>query len=274
MLIRYGYRIGIESDGPLPLILQLTARPERRLDLRGPERFRTDPGLAHAVHLDLFGNLRTRLTAPGGALVLESDAIIADSGLPDPVCRAAEEVPVADLPDAALTYLTPSRYCESDLLAELAWDLFGNVTPGWGRVQAICDFVHDHLVFGYGDADVFRTAKGAHNERRGVCRDYAHLAIALCRGLNIPARYVFGHLGDIGVPKSADPMDFAAWMQVWLSGRWWTFDPRNNAARIGRIVLGLGRDAADTAMISSFGPHRLTEFTVWTDEVTAGAVPG
>lgn len=267
MLIRYGYRITLESDAPLPLIAQLTARPERRLDLRAPEAFRTDPAVPHATHIDMFGNLRTRLTAPGGCFTLESDAVIADSGLPDPVFPAAQESPVEALPDAVLPYLAASRYCETDLLGELAWDLFGQVAPGWARVQAICDFAHAHLAFSYGDADQFRTAHSAYAERKGVCRDFAHLAIALCRCLNIPARYAFGHLGDIGVPKSPDPMDFAAWMHVWLSGRWWTFDPRNNAPRIGRITIGHGRDAADAALISSFGTHELREFTVWTDEV-------
>lgn len=269
MLIRYGYRIAIETQAPLPLILQMTARPERRLDLRGSETFHTAPAVPYATHIDLFGNLRTRLTAPGGLFTLESDATIADSGLPDPVCQDAREMPVEALPDHVLTYLTPSRYCETDLLGQVAWDLFGNVEPGWARVQAICDFVHNRLVFNYGQADVFRTAFTAYNEQKGVCRDFAHLAIALCRCMNIPARYAFGCLGDIGVPKSADPMDFAAWMHVWLSDRWWTFDPRNNRPRIGRIVIGHGRDAADAAMISSFGPHVLKEFTVWTDEVDA-----
>lgn len=267
MLIRYGYRIGILSEGPLPLIAQLTARPERRLDLRAPEAFRIQPAVPYATHIDLFGNLRTRLTAPGGLLVLESDAVIADSGLPDPVFQDAVEMPIEALPDHVLTYLTPSRYCETDLLGDVAWDLFGNVAPGWSRVQAICDFVHRRLAFNYGDADVFRTAHGAYSEQKGVCRDFAHLAITLCRCLNIPARYVFGHLGDIGVPRNPDPMDFAAWMHVWMSDRWWTFDPRNNTPRIGRIVIGHGRDAADAALISSFGAHELKEFTVWTDEV-------
>ncbi|UXU76237.1 MULTISPECIES: transglutaminase-like domain-containing protein [unclassified Paracoccus (in: a-proteobacteria)] len=267
MLIRYGYRITLESDGPVPLITMMTARPERRMDLRGTEQFRTDPEVACATHLDVFGNLRMRLTAPGGRLTLQSDAVIADSGLRDPICPAAQEIPVASLPDEVLPYLAPSRYCESDMMGQIAWDLFGNVAPGWPRVQAICDFVHQRLVFSYGDADVFRTAHSSYAEQKGVCRDYAHLAIALCRALNIPARYAFGYLGDIGVPPSPDPMDFAAWMHVWLSGRWWAFDPRNNSPRIGRITIGHGRDAADVPMIASFGTHRLVDFKVWTDQV-------
>ncbi|MDO5630493.1 MAG: transglutaminase family protein [Paracoccus sp. (in: a-proteobacteria)] len=269
MLIRYGYEMTIESRGPLPLIAQMSARPERKLDLRGPERFTTDPGVPFSTYLDGFGNFCIRLTAPGGPLTLRSDAIIADSGLPDPICHAAQEMPVETLPDDVLIYLMASRYCDVELVSPAAWDLFGSMPHGWDRVQAVVDWVHGHIAFNYGDADATRTAHDALEQGKGVCRDFAHLAISICRALNIPARYINGHLGDIGVPPVDDPMDFAAWMQVYLSGRWWTFDPRNNAARIGRIVIGHGRDAADVALISSFGPHELRSFTVWTDEVDA-----
>ncbi|MDO5706409.1 MAG: transglutaminase family protein [Paracoccus sp. (in: a-proteobacteria)] len=267
MLIRYGYEMTIESQGPLPLIAQMSARPERKLDLRGPERFTTDPGVPYSTYLDLYGNFCIRLTAPAGRFTLRSDAIIADSGIPDPVCRAAQEMPVESLPDDVLIYLMASRYCDVDLVGPAAWDMFGTIPPGWDRVQAIVDWVHGHIAFNYGDADSTRTAHDALEQGKGVCRDFAHLAISMCRALNIPARYINGHLGDIGVPPVDDPMDFAAWMQVYLSGRWWTFDPRNNAFRIGRIVIGHGRDAADVALISSFGPHELRGFKVWTDEV-------
>ena len=273
MLIRYGYRITIGSDGPLPIVTQMMARPERRLDLRGPEQFRTDPPVAYSIHSDLFGNIRMRLVAPGGDFTMESDATIADSGLPDPTWTQAEEMPVTALPDDVLAYLGPSRYCETDLLNQQAWDHFGQQPMGWGRVQAISDFVHHRLTFSYGQADSFRSAKGAYDSGLGVCRDYAHLAITLCRCLNIPARYVFGHIGDIGVPVPPDPMDFCAWMEVWLSGRWWTFDPRNNRTRIGRVKIGHGRDAADTPMITSFGAHELKHFEVWTDEVDQNGKP-
>ncbi len=267
MLIRYGYKVTIETDAPLPLITQMSARPERQLDLRGVEAFSTDPGVRFSTYLDGFGNLCRRMTAPAGSFTLQSDALIADSGLPDPICQDAQEMPVESLPDEVLFYLMGSRYCDTDLVSQAAWDLFGHLEPGWGRVQQIVDWVHGHITFNYGDADATRTARNALDQRKGVCRDFAHLAIALCRSLNIPARYINGHLGDIGVPPVDDPMDFAAWMQVYLSGRWWTFDPRNNARRIGRIVIGHGRDAADVSLITSFGPHRLTGFTVWTDEV-------
>lgn len=267
MLIRYGYRMTIESQGPLPLIAQMSARPERKLDLRGTENFSTDPGVPYSTYLDTFGNYCIRLTAPAGPFTLTSNAVIADSGLPDPVCPEAQEMPIEALPDDVLIYLMSSRYCDVELVSQVAWDMFGGNPPGWGRVQAIVDWVHNHITFNYGDADATRTAHDALEQGKGVCRDFTHLAIAMCRALNIPARYINGHLGDLRVSPVPDPMDFAAWMQVYLSGRWWTFDPRNNAFRVGRIVIGHGRDAADVALISSFGPHRLTGFTVWTDEV-------
>ncbi|MDO5657343.1 MAG: transglutaminase family protein [Paracoccus sp. (in: a-proteobacteria)] len=267
MLIRYGYDITIEADADLPMITQMSPRPERQLDMRGRENFRTEPAVPFATFVDRHGNYCRRMTAPAGTFRMTQDAIIADSGIPDPEDLDAAEMRIEALPDDVLYYLGGSRYCDTDLISPIAWDLFGNVAPGWRRVQHIVDWVHDHIAFNYGDADATRTAYDAYNQGKGVCRDFAHLAIAFCRSLNIPARYINGHLGDIGVPPSDDPMDFAAWMQVYLSGRWWTFDPRNNARRIGRIVIGHGRDATDVAMISSFGPHRLTNFQVWTDEV-------
>ncbi|MCQ0970344.1 transglutaminase family protein [Paracoccus sp. TK19116] len=174
---------------------------------------------------------------------------------------------IEELPDDVLIYLMASRYCDTDLLTAAAWDLFDLLPKGWERVQGIVDWVNNHITFNYQDADSTRTAHGAFEQKKGVCRDFAHLAISFCRAMNIPARYINGHLGDIRIKPPADPMDFAAWMQVYLAGRWWTFDPRNNAARVGRIVIGHGRDAADVALLSSFGGHRLEAFTVWTDEV-------
>ncbi len=273
MLIRYGFDITIESEAPLPMILQMSVRPERQLDLRDFEAFHTAPAVPFSTYIDGHGNFCRRLTAPAGQLRMTQTAVIADSGLPEPVNPEAEEMPIEALPDDVLGFLMPSRYVDSDLLTGAAWDLFGQVSPGWGRVQAIMDWVHGHISFNYQDADATRTAHDAFEGGKGVCRDFAHLAIAMCRALNIPARYVNGHLGDIGVPAPPDPMDFAASVQVYLSGRWWNFDPRNNAARIGRIPVGYGRDAADVALISSFGQHRLVNFTVITDEIdTAGHV--
>jgi transglutaminase-like putative cysteine protease len=196
------------------------------------------------------------------------DATIEDAGKPDRVALNAQEVPVPNLPDDSLVYLMGSRYCETDRLSQIAWDIFGAVAPGWGRVQAICDFVHNHIRFDYMQARSTRTAFETYHERVGVCRDFAHLAVAFCRCLNIPARYVNGYLGDIGVP-AVDPMDFSAWIEVFLDGEWYTFDPRNNTPRIGRIVVARGRDAADIPLINSFGPHVLKAFRVWTYEVSA-----
>lgn len=267
MLIRYGYEITIESPAPMPLVAQMSARPERKIDLRSPENFTTDPGVPYSTYLDMYGNYCYRLTAPPGQFTMRSDAIIADSGLLDPVCPGARQHAIEELPDDVMTYLMGSRYCDTDLLTQTAWDLFGHTPQGWERVQTICDWVHNHLRFDYQNADSTRTAYGAYMQGTGVCRDFTHLAITFCRCMNIPARYINGHLGDIGVPPVPDPMDFAAWMQVYLSGSWWTFDPRNNKRRIGRVVIGHGRDAADVALISSFGRHWLRKFTVWTDEV-------
>lgn len=267
MYIRYGYDITIEGDGPLSMVLQMSVRPERQLDLRGVEAFSTDPGVPFSTFVDDFGNFCRRLSVPAGQFRMQQSALIADSGLPEPDFPAAEEMPIQALPDDVLQFLLPSRYCDSDLLLQQAWDLFGQTPPGWGRVQAIMDWVHNHITFNYMDADATRTAHDAFQQGKGVCRDFAHLAIAFCRAMNIPARYVNGYLGDFGIPAPPDPMDFAASVQVYLSGRWWDFDPRNNMRRIGRLPVGYGRDATDVALISSFGLHRLINFTVISDQL-------
>lgn len=267
MLIRYGYDITITSPKPTALICLLQAVTERGPDLVVPETFATVPAdVPSTIYQDMFGNLCRRLTAPAGDFTLTSDATIRSGDLPDPVYPAAREVPVADLPDECLVYLMGSRYCETDRLSQIAWDLFGHLPPGWSRVQAISDYVNRHIRFDYMQARATRTAYDAWQERIGVCRDFAHLGVAFCRCLNIPARYVNGYMGDIGVPVTG-PMDFSAWMEVWLEGGWHTFDPRNNARRIGRIVVARGRDAADVPLINSFGPHLLKSFRVWTDPI-------
>lgn len=267
MLIRYGYEITVTCPQPTPLVCLMALHEERAANLRTAETFfTTPPDLPNWTYLDLFGNRCRRLTAPAGDLMIWGDATIADSGLPDPILPNAREIPVADLPDDCLVYLMGSRYCETDRLSQIAWDLFGHLAPGWSRVQAICDYVHGHIQFDYMQARATRTAYEAWEERIGVCRDFAHLGVALCRCMNIPARYVNGHMGDIGVPV-VDPMDFSAWMEVWLDGAWHTFDPRNNKPRIGRIVVARGRDATDVPLINSFGPHILKSFRVWTYEV-------
>lgn len=267
MLIRFGYDITIHCEKATPMVCLMDVRPEHSADMVSSEHVVTSPNTAMRTYVDLFGNVCRRLTVPPGDFSISADATINDSGQYDHIATNAEEVPVPELPDDCLAYLMGSRYCETDQLSQIAWNLFGGVTPGWARVQSICDYVHGHLEFGYHNARATRTAMEAHREGVGVCRDYAHLAIAFCRCLNIPARYVNGHLGDIGVPI-LDPMDFSAWMEVYLSGRWIAFDPRNNTPRIGRIKVAQGRDAADVPLINSFGPHTLKSFRVWTYDAT------
>ncbi len=266
MLIRYGYEVTMTFQQPTALVCLLAIHEERAVDLRVPETVFTAPAVPTSTYRDLHGNLCRRLAAPAGDLTIWGDATIEDDGKPDRAHPDAREMPVPDLPDDSLVYLMGSRYCETDLLSQIAWDMFGTTAPGWNRVQAICDFVHGHIAFDYMQARSTRTAFEAYHERVGVCRDFAHLAVALCRCLNIPARYVNGYLGDIGVPVT-DPMDFSAWIEVYLDGAWHTFDPRNNVPRIGRIVISRGRDAADIPLINSFGPHILKAFRVWTYEV-------
>lgn len=267
LLIRYGYDMTVHCPQPTPMVCVLSIHDERARDLCAPEQVVTTPAVPTTIYRDLFGNLCRRFVAPEGDFSIWGDGTVEDSGRPDPVIPEAAEIAVSELPDDTLVYLIGSRYCETDRLSQIAWDLFGSVAPGWNRVQAICDFVNRHIAFGYHQARSTRTAFEAYEERVGVCRDFAHLAIAFCRCLNIPARYVNGYLGDIGVPI-VDPMDFSAWMEVYIGGRWLTFDPRNNMPRIGRILVARGRDAADIPLINSFGPHELKSFRVWTYELT------
>ncbi len=266
MLIRFGYDITVSVAQDTPMITMMSIRDERRDDIRFQAGLTTAPPVTCTDYRDLFGNTCRRFVAPAGVFSLRSDSTIETSGDLDPVHGDARETPIAQLPDETLIYLLGSRYCETDRLSQLAWDMFGQTAPGWARVQAICDRVNAHIRFDYQQARATRTAYDAWNEGIGVCRDFAHLAIAFCRCMNIPARYVNGYLGDIGIPVTG-PMDFSAWMEVFLDGRWHTFDPRNNKRRIGRIVVAYGRDAADVPLIHSFGAHRLDSFTVWTDEI-------
>jgi transglutaminase-like putative cysteine protease len=267
MLIRAGYDMTYQFAQPTPMILALNIHYSRANDLVRPDQLMTDPFTPTVAYRDGFGNWCTRLVAPAGRLRLSADALVRDTGAPEPEDRWAIQHQVQDLPDEVLVYLLPSRYCESDQLATTAWQLFGPTPLGWARVQAVCDFVHGHLTFGYGYANVFRTAAQAYHERIGVCRDFAHLAIAFCRALNIPARYCTSYLGDIGVPAVPEPMDFSASFEAYLGGRWHSFDPRNNVRRIGRILIAYGRDAADVAISTAFGPQVLERFQVITEEV-------
>lgn len=269
MQIRLGYELTYEHPVPTPMILTLNVHPSRAADLIKPDNIVTSPPTPVQPYLDGFGNICTRLVAPPGQFTVSADTIINDSGAPDPVVPSAIQHEVQDLPNETLVYLLGSRYCETDRLSDTAWQLFGNAPFGWGRVQAIVDFVHNHIAFGYQHARCTKTALEALNEGAGVCRDYTHLAIAFCRCMNIPARYCTGYLGDIGVPPADAPMDFSAWFEAYLDGRWHTFDPRNYIPRIGRVLIARGRDAADVAISSTFGPNILKSFTVRTDEVGA-----
>ncbi|PXW67146.1 transglutaminase-like putative cysteine protease [Methylobacterium sp. B4] len=274
MLIRTGYDIAFETTAPTAMSLLLSVHPSRRNDLRSPEAIRFDPPIPQRQTVDPFGNVCTRIVAPPGRITISSDLLIADSGLPDAVAPQASQAAVDALPDEVMTYLMASRYCDTDKLTATAWQLFGQTPEGWARVQAIVDYVHRHIRFDYMQADATRSAHDGFVQRVGVCRDFAHLAIALCRCMNIPARYCTGYLGDIGVPAVPDPMDFSAWLEVYLGGRWYTFDARHNTPRIGRIVMARGRDATDCAISTSFGAARLMRFEVHTDEVTETAPAG
>jgi transglutaminase-like putative cysteine protease len=266
MFIRIGYEINIDSKADTVLILALS--PHSSFDGRiiGSAGVQTKPELLLETFLDSFGNRLTRLRAPAGYLTLWSDCIVEIDGKPDIFNWTAQQHYVGDLPPNTLQFLTASRYCDSDALAREALRLFGSTPPGWARVQAICNHVHNQLTFGYGFGRPTKTASDAQREKTGVCRDFAHLAIAFCRAMNIPARYASGYLGDIGVPYSG-PGDFCAWFEAYLGGRWYTFDARYNEPRIGRVLMVRGRDAADGAMITSFGAYDLKAFRVWTDEV-------
>ena len=267
MLIRTGYDIRFETETPTPMMALLSVHPSRHHDLRTAHRILAEPDVPMYDYIDSFGNVCSRFTVPAGGLTLSCDFVVEDSGLPDPVSPDAEQQPIDALPDEVMIYLLGSRYCETDRLLETAWTLFGSTPAGWARVQAIVDYVHDRIEFGYHHARATKSAWDAHEERRGVCRDFAHLAITLCRCMNIPARYCTGYLGDIGIAPIDAPMDFSAWIQVWLGGRWHTFDARHNKPRIGRILMATGRDATDAALTTAFGQANLVRFEVHTDEV-------
>jgi transglutaminase-like putative cysteine protease len=273
MRIRVGYELIYNCPQPTPMVLTLNVHYNRVSDLVEPDHIITSPATPITGYRDGFGNWCSRIVAPQGDLSISADTVINDSGRPDPVEPSAPQHAVEDLPEDTLVFLLGSRYCETDRLTEIAWSLFGQTPLGWPRVQAICDFVHEHITFGYEHARNTRTALEAYYDRTGVCRDYTHLAVALCRCMNIPARYCTGYLGDIGVPPDPAPMDFSAWFEAYLGGRWYTFDPRHNMPRIGRILIAQGRDAADVPLTYTFGPNLLKGFKVWTDEVAdpAGA---
>jgi len=271
MLIRLGYDIELQNIQPLTIVAVLNVHPSRTADLLEPDELQISPDCPHEDYIDGFGNRCVRISAPQGSLRLWNSTLIQDSGEPDPVNWDARQAPVDELPPDTLKFLLASRYCEVDKLSSLAWQLFGNTQPGWPRVQAICDWVHQNVTFGYHFARPTKTTLDVSTELQGVCRDFQHLAITLCRSMHIPARYATGYLGDIGVPIQPCPMDFSAWFEVYLEGRWWTFDARHNVPRIGRVLMATGRDAADVAITTSFGSSLLNKFSVVTDEVVDAA---
>jgi transglutaminase-like putative cysteine protease len=267
MRLRIGYELDFDFPQPTPVLSVLNVHFSRASDLEAPDLIRLDPVVPLTSYRDAFGNWCGRFTAPAGKVRIGTDTVIRDSGLPDPVVTDAGQHPIEELPDEALVFLLASRFCESDRMLDLAWSLFGTTPPGWPRVQAICDFVHNHIHFDYQQARPTRSASEAYAEGVGVCRDYAHLAVAFCRAMNIPARYCTGYLGDVGSPPPYPPGDFAAWFEAYLGGAWRLFDPRNNVPRQSRVLMARGRDAADVALTTTFGPGVMLGFRVWTDEI-------
>ncbi|MGO9392577.1 transglutaminase-like domain-containing protein [Rhodoblastus sp.] len=266
MLIKAGFDIAFQCPAQTPMLLQLNIHPSRDADLLSPDVINSDPRLPMRAYVDHFGNRVTRVDVPPGLVTFSNSFTIHDSGEPDETPPDTDLTPIAGLPDEVLLYLVSSRYCDSDKLADFAWSMFGGIAGGYARVRAIADFVHSKIRFSYPDARPTRCASDSVQEGIGVCRDFAHLAIALCRCMNIPARYCTGYLGDIGVPVDVNPMDFSGWSEVYLDGRWYTMDARHNHPRIGRIVMGRGRDAADVPLSTAFGVANLMRFDVVTDE--------
>jgi transglutaminase-like putative cysteine protease len=267
MYIKVGYELIYDCPQPTPMLLMLNIHYSHAYEIVKPDYLAVSPVVDVTAYRDGFGNWCRRLEVPAGRTMISTGAIVRSTGIADPVVLTARQHPVSELPEETLVYLLASRYCETDLLMGIAWNHFGNAPDGWGRVQAICDFVHNHIRFDYMQARATRTALEAYNERVGVCRDFAHLGIALCRCMNIPARYCTGYLGDIGMPPPYGPMDFAGWFEAFLGGQWYIFDPRNNMPRIGRVLIARGRDAVDVAISTTFGPNTLAGFTVICDEV-------
>ena len=267
MLIHIGYELIFEIPSPVPMMLMLYTHPDHAGRLRQPERLQIEPATPVDEFTDWFGNHAARLLAPQGKLRIYYDNLIEESGEPEPRISGARLHSVDQLPRECLQFLLASRYCEVDRMLEMAWDLFGKTPPTWERVQAVMDWVHANVKFGYEFARPTKTAFDMCGERQGVCRDFQHLAITLLRALNVPARYATGYLGDIGVPPAPFPMDFSAWFEVYLGGQWYTLDARHNEPRIGRILQARGRDAVDVALTTSFGSARLDKFNVWTDEL-------
>lgn len=269
MRLAVGSALDFDFPQPTPMIVMLNVHFSRVGDLEWPDHLTTSPSVPVRGYRDVFGNWCNRFVAPAGRFSLGTNAVVRDSGAPDPADWGAVQHAVEDLPSEVLLFLLGSRYCETDRLSDEAWRLFGQTAPGWARVQAVCDFVHRHITFGYHHARNTRTAAEGYAEGVGVCRDYAHLAVAFLRCLNIPTRYCTGYISDVGTPPPYATMDFAAWIEVYLGGRWHTFDPRNNVPRIGRVLIASGRDAADVPLTHIFGPGVLSGFQVRCEPLAA-----
>ena len=267
MMIRVGYELLFQVPARTPMLLMLYIHPSRAGFLRETDQVYLEPWVPVEEFTDPFGNRCSRLVAPPGKLRLWGMTVIEESGEPDEVRSSAQQQPVENLPPDVLPFLLGSRYCDVDKLTDVAWSLFGQTPLGWPRVQAVCDWVHRNVQFGYQFACPLKSAHDAYQQRTGVCRDFNHLALTFCRCLGIPARYATGYLGDIGVPASPSPMDFSGWFEAYLDGRWFTFDARHNRPRVGRVLMARGRDAVDVAITTSFGPTHLEKFIVYTDQV-------
>ena len=271
MLIRIGYELRFDVSQPTPMLLMLYVHPESAFVLERPQRLEVSPPTPITDYFDSFGNRPARIVAPAGQMTVRYDNVARDSGQPEPSITGLSLTPAEWLPPECMRFLLASRYCEVDLMTPVAWDLFGKTPATWERIQAVLDWVHGNITFGYQFARPTKTALDVYMERRGVCRDFQHLAITFLRALNVPARYATGYLGDIGVPPSPDPMDFSAWLEAYVGGVWYTLDARHNQPRVGRVLMARGRDAVDAALTTAFGPANLTGFTVWTDELPASA---
>lgn len=263
--LRVGYELVYRCPAPTPMIVTLNINYSRASDIIEPDHLVVTPSVPVKAYRDSYGNWCSRIVAPAGLIRLSANGVLLDSGRPDPVLPWLQERALDALPEETLLFLLGSRYCETDLLAETAWTLFSGAPSGWQRVQAICDYVHQHIRFGYDHASPTKSAVQVFHERQGVCRDFAHLAVTFCRCMNIPARYCTGYVSDVGEPAPDSKMDFSAWFEAYLGDDWYAFDPRNNKPRIGRILIARGRDAADVALTTSFGPTTLESFKVWTD---------
>jgi transglutaminase-like putative cysteine protease len=267
MRIRVGCEFDYVSEAAVPMLMMVRAQPDGGHRTLYESRW-TEPEIVVREYVDAFENRCWRFTAPAGSFRIRYDAVVATSGEPDLVVPDAPLVPVEDLPDAALVFTLASRYIQSDLLVSKAWELFGSTPPTWERVQAVCDWVHTNITYGTAGNSPTITALDVFERRIGVCRDFALLAIAFCRALNIPARYTFGYLPDIAVEPPDVPMDFHAWFEAYIGDRWYAFDARHNEPRIGRVVIGRGRDAVDVALVTQYGATTLNSMTVWADEIT------